>query len=134
MEALSPMLANSPVSETLQDLKVLRRIAMFLMGLGVQVSAQVMNRLTPEELRQVAGAIADLEMIDLLGVEALRDSQSMRAKGESFLKLGPDHALHFVREGLRCEFPRPSVDVSVRSENLASIDRYGARGIVASCG
>ena len=107
---------------------------MFLMGLGVQVSAQVMNRLTPEELRQVAGAIADLEMIDLLGVEALRDCQSMRAKGEAFLKLGPDHALHFVREGLRCESPRHSVDISRRSENLVSIDQYGAREIGVSFG
>lgn len=82
----------------------LRRIALFLMELGVQVSADVMHRLTPEEFQQISGAIADLELTDLVGDdEAFRECQSMKAKGEAFARLGSDYALHFVREALTLE-------------------------------
>jgi flagellar motor switch protein FliG len=103
---------------------------MFLMELGVQAAANVMNRLTPEELGHIAGAITDLELIDPCGAdEASREFQCTKANGQAFAKLGSDYALHLVREALRSESRRHSVDVSWRHENLVRIDRSCTREI-----
>jgi flagellar motor switch protein FliG len=124
MKTTSLQAENLPPHAVLHHLQVLRRIAMFVMELGVQVSADVMNGLSPEELGQIAEAIADLEVIDPFGAhEAFQEFQSMKAKGAAFAKLGSDYALHFVREALRSEAQRRPVDVSRRSGSLLSIDQ-----------
>jgi flagellar motor switch protein FliG len=92
---------------------------MFLMELGVQVSAEVINRLTPEEHRQIAHAIADLELTDPNSNETSFDFQSMKAKGEAVANLESDYALHLVREALRAESPSQTADAGWPEENLA---------------
>jgi len=121
MNARSPQLRSSQARASIQDGNNLRRIAMFLMRLSVQVSADVMSQLTPDESRRIGNAIAELELIDpRIANEALHELQSMRANGEALAKLGSHYAWHFVSEALRSEpAQRPagaSGEVKARSE------------------
>jgi flagellar motor switch protein FliG len=104
MNAKSATSRNLQLPPSPQNEHVLRRIAMFLMELSIQVSAEVMNRLTPEELRGLTAAIEELELIDPRSAnEVFLERQSMKANAELLAKLGSPYAWHFVNKALRPE-------------------------------
>lgn len=109
-----------------QNEHALRKIAMLLMELSIEVSAEVTSRLTPQELRGLAEAMAELEMIDVRGAsEAFRERQSMKANGEVLAKLGSVYAWHFVYEALRSEPARQRIAYSGDMQTIPELFQPG---------
>lgn len=77
MEAMSLIPANSTVPTATQDLQVLPRIAMFPMGFDVHVRSEVVNRLTSDELWQMAGAVAGFGRTNVFRIEPCPDAKTL---------------------------------------------------------
>jgi hypothetical protein len=121
MKAMSLETENSLAGPGQPSLRSQRTVAMFLLGLRLQVGVDVINRLTPDEQQRVADAISDLELIDRTTHDELPESQSIRANRELLSNLGWDYALHMVREALIAESRRHGHEFAPPDDNLVCI-------------
>jgi len=90
------MTATLPPAETLSGP---RKAATFLLGLGEQVSAEVLKQLTPAEVRQISAEIATTRAVgagQLLKV--FREFESLTMEGRLFAKGGADCARRLVEQ------------------------------------
>jgi flagellar motor switch protein FliG len=78
-----------------------RKAAMFLMGIGDQLSVDIIRQLAPEEIRRINGEISALEAVppeEMLSV--FREFESMSASSRFFAKGGPESARRLIEQAM----------------------------------
>ena len=78
-----------------------RKAAMFLMGIGDQIGADVLRHLEPDEIRQITDEISGLDAVapdHMLGV--FREFETLAASSQFFAKGGAERARRLVEQAL----------------------------------
>src|ERR1700712_590652 len=93
---MSPQLAefNPGLSGT-------RKAAMFLMGIGDQLSVDIIRQLAPEEIRRINGEISALDSVapeQMLSV--FKEFESMTASSKFFARGGPENARRLMEQAM----------------------------------
>lgn len=89
------------MSETSQIVPGARKAAMFLMGVGNQISADVLRHLEPDEIRQITREISSLDAVaphHMLDV--FREFETLAATSQFFAKGGAECARRMVEHAL----------------------------------
>lgn len=106
------------------ELSGARKAAVFLMGIGDEISAEVLRQLTPDEVRRITGEIA---AIGSVGAEQMlsvfREFESLTTEGRLFAKGGADCARRLVEQAFGPESAQkllgpPEPDIAARTEGL----------------
>ncbi|HVW07890.1 MAG TPA: flagellar motor switch protein FliG [Bryobacteraceae bacterium] len=86
------------------DLSGARKAAMFLMGIGDQLSVDIIRQLAPDEIRRINGEISALDAVppeQMLSV--FREFESMSASSRFFAKGGPESARRLIEQAVGAE-------------------------------
>lgn len=78
-----------------------RKAAMFLMGIGDQLSVDIIRQLAPDEIRRINGEISALEAVppeQMLGV--FKEFESLSASSRFFAKGGPESARRLIEQAM----------------------------------
>jgi flagellar motor switch protein FliG len=78
-----------------------RKAAMFLMGIGDQLSVDIIRQLAPDEIRRINGEISALDAVppeEMLSV--FREFESMSASSRFFAKGGPESARRLIEQAM----------------------------------
>ncbi|HXE64379.1 MAG TPA: flagellar motor switch protein FliG [Bryobacteraceae bacterium] len=78
-----------------------RKAAMFLMGIGDQLSVDIIRQLAPDEIRRINGEISALEAVppeQMLSV--FKEFESMSASSRFFAKGGPESARRLIEQAM----------------------------------
>jgi flagellar motor switch protein FliG len=78
-----------------------RKAAMFLMGIGDQLSVDIIRQLAPDEIRRINGEISALEAVppeQMLSV--FREFESMSTSSRFFAKGGPENARRLIEQAM----------------------------------
>jgi flagellar motor switch protein FliG len=91
--------APAPKPATPAPLSGQRKAAVFLMGIGESVSAEVLRHLTPDEVRRITTEIAGIRSVrsDQL-TSVFREFESLTTEGRLFTRGGPDCARRLVEQ------------------------------------
>jgi flagellar motor switch protein FliG len=84
---------------------------MFLVGVGGQLSVELLRQLSPEEVRRISAEIAAMDSVapdHMLSV--FREFESLAASGRFFAKAGADCARRLVEQALGAESARKLLD------------------------
>src|SRR4051794_17864577 len=87
------------ISSTSNELSGARKAAIFLMGVGEGVSAEVLRRLAPDEVQRITAEIASIPAVvsdQVLSV--FREFETRTAEGRLFAKGGADCAKRLVEQ------------------------------------
>jgi flagellar motor switch protein FliG len=99
------------ISEPKSDLPGVRKAAMFLMGVGDQISASIIRQLGPEEIRNISAEIAALDAVQpeqMLSV--FREFESLSGASRFFAKGGPDNARRLIEQAMGKEATNTLLD------------------------
>src|SRR5665213_1544733 len=86
---------------TALDLPGTRKAAMFLMGIGDQLSIDIIRQLAPEEIRRINGEISALDSVapeQMLSV--FKEFESLSASSRFFAQGGPDNARRLMEQAM----------------------------------
>ena len=78
-----------------------RKAAMFLMGIGDQLSVDIIRQLAPDEIRRITGEISALDSVppdQMLSV--FREFESMSTSSRFFAKGGPENARRLIEQAM----------------------------------
>jgi len=78
-----------------------RKAAMFLMGIGDQLSVDIIRQLAPDEIRRINGEISALDSVppdQMLSV--FREFESMSTSSRFFAKGGPENARRLIEQAM----------------------------------
>jgi flagellar motor switch protein FliG len=78
-----------------------RKAAMFLMGIGDQLSVDIIRQLAPDEIRRINGEISALDAVppdQMLSV--FKEFESMSASSRFFAKGGPESARRLIEQAM----------------------------------
>lgn len=78
-----------------------RKAAMFLMGIGDQLSVDIIRQLAPDEIRRINGEISALDSVppeQMLSV--FREFESMSSSSRFFAKGGPENARRLIEQAM----------------------------------
>src|SRR5262245_23087968 len=76
-----------------------RKAAVFLMGLGESVSAELLKQLTPDEVRLINNEIAATESVGSAQVLSIfQEFESLTSEGRYFAKGGADYARRLIEK------------------------------------
>lgn len=92
------MNSSAPVT---QQLPGARKAAMFLMGIGDQISADVIRQLAPEEIRRISSEITALSSVQpehMLYI--FREFETLTATSRFFARGGPDRAKRLLEQAV----------------------------------
>lgn len=79
----------------------IRKAAMFLMGIGDQLSVDIIRQLAPDEIRRIGGEISALETVppaQMLSV--FREFEALSATSRYFARGGPDSARRLIEQAM----------------------------------
>jgi flagellar motor switch protein FliG len=88
-----------------------RKAAMLLMGLGDQLSANIIRQLEPEEIRHISAEISALDAVlpeQMLFV--FREFESLSGASRFFAKGGPDNARRLIEQAMGKEVTQTLLD------------------------
>ncbi|HEU5021426.1 MAG TPA: flagellar motor switch protein FliG [Bryobacteraceae bacterium] len=94
-----------------------RKAAMFLMGIGDQLSVDIIRQLAPDEIRRINGEISALDAVppeEMLSV--FREFESMSASSRFFAKGGPESARRLIEQAMGKEQTQLLLDGEKRKE------------------
>ncbi|HVN05701.1 MAG TPA: flagellar motor switch protein FliG [Bryobacteraceae bacterium] len=94
-----------------------RKAAMFLMGVGDQIGADVLRHLEPDEIRQITHEISTLHAVEphhMLGV--FREFETLAASSQFFAKGGAECARRLVEQALGPEPAQKILQAPVPTE------------------
>jgi flagellar motor switch protein FliG len=83
------------------DLPGARKAAMFLMGIGDQLSVDIIRQLAPDEIRRINGEISALDAVPpehMLSV--FKEFEAMSASSRFFAKGGPESARRLIEQAM----------------------------------
>jgi flagellar motor switch protein FliG len=88
-----------------------RKAAMFLMGIGDQLSVDIIRQLAPDEIRRINGEISALDAVppeQMLSV--FKEFESMSSSSRFFAKGGPENARRLIEQAMGHEKTRLLLD------------------------
>jgi flagellar motor switch protein FliG len=91
----------SPSLPLTQNLPGARKAAMFLMGIGDQISADLIRQLAPQEIRRISREIATLNSVqpdDMIYI--FREFESLTATSRFFARGGAERAKHLLEQAV----------------------------------
>ena len=94
----------SPSLPVTQNLPGPRKAAMFLMGIGDQISAEVIRQLAPQEIRRISNEITALSSVqpdDMIHV--FREFETLTATSRYFAKGGAERAKNLLEQAVGAE-------------------------------
>ena len=97
--------------ESKSSLSGLRKAAVFLMGIGDQLSADIIRQLAPDEIRRINGEISALDAVppeQMLFV--FREFETLSATSQFFAKGGPDNARRLIEQAIGKETAQKLLD------------------------
>jgi flagellar motor switch protein FliG len=109
------------------DLSGARKAAMFLMGIGDQLSVDIIRQLAPDEIRRINGEICALDAVppdQMLSV--FREFESMSASSRFFAKGGPESARRLIEQAVGTEKTKLLLDGETQKEE--KVEPVGPEG------
>jgi flagellar motor switch protein FliG len=84
-----------------QDLSGVRKAAVFLMGIGDQLSSEIIRQLAPDEIRRISGEIAALDAVPPEQMlQVFKEFETMSATSRFFALGGPDNARRMIEQAM----------------------------------
>ncbi|MGD1070248.1 MAG: flagellar motor switch protein FliG [Bryobacteraceae bacterium] len=110
---------SQPSAVSTSSLPGVRKAAVLLMGLGDQLSADIIRQLAPDEIRRINGEISALDAVppeQMLLV--FREFETLSTTGRFFAKGGPDSARRLIEQAIGRETTQKLLDTPRPSEEL----------------
>jgi flagellar motor switch protein FliG len=105
------------VAEPASGLSGTRKAAMFLMGIGDQLSVDIIRQLAPDEIRRINGEISALDAVRPEQMMAVfREFETLSATSRFFAKGGPDNARRLIEQAMGKENTQRLLDGEGPSE------------------
>jgi len=117
---------SPPPAEYDSDISGVRKAAMFLMGIGDQLSVEIIRQLAPDEIRRISGEISALDSVppdQMLSV--FREFETLSATGRFFARGGPDNARRLIEQAMGKETTQKLLDVPPPAEGKAEPEQPG---------
>lgn len=111
------------------DLPGARKAAMFLMGLGDQLSVDIIRQLAPDEIRRINGEISALDTVSpeqMLSV--FKEFELMSGSSRFFAKGGPENARRLIENAVGKESAQVLLDGESRNKREEKIEPVGPEG------
>lgn len=101
---MSPLLSESASSGT-------RKAAIFLMGIGDELSAEIIRQLAPEEIQRITGEISALESVaPEQMISVFREFEKLSGSGRYFAVGGPQNARRMIEQAMGKETAQKLLD------------------------
>ena len=113
-------LMSTSLAVPASELSGVRKAAVFLMGLGDQLSADLIRQLAPDEIRRINGEISAVDTVSpdqMLLV--FKEFEALSANGQFFAKGGPDSARRLIEQALGKEPAQKLLDAQRPAEEAA---------------
>lgn len=99
---------------------------MFLMGIGDQLSVDIIRQLAPDEIRRINGEISALDAVppeQMLSV--FKEFESMSASSRFFAKGGPESARRLIEQAVGTEKTKLLLDGETQKEEIEPVGPEG---------
>jgi flagellar motor switch protein FliG len=125
---MSPQVAEFHKTQ-LPSVSGARKAAMFLMGIGDNLSAGIMRQLAPDEIRRITGEIAALDSVaPEQMLEVFREFESMAATSRFFAKGGPDTARRLIGQAFGEDSVHELLSPAPKATSPSSAEKGSAPG------
>jgi flagellar motor switch protein FliG len=113
-------------AETALDLSGVRKAAVFLMGIGDQLSSDIIRQLAPDEIRRISGEISAMSAVEPEQmISVFREFEKLSASGRYFAQGGPDSARRLVEQAVGKETTQKLLDGLPESEAIQARNEPG---------
>jgi flagellar motor switch protein FliG len=98
-----------------------RKAAMFVMGIGGNLGAELLRQLEPEEIRRISAEISELQAVAPENmVNVFREFEALSGSSRFFAKGGADFARRLVEQALGPESAQKLLDAPPKEEKTAA--------------
>ena len=108
------------------NLPGLRKAAMFLMGIGEQLSVDIIRQLAPDEIRRISGEISALDTVppaQMLSV--FKEFETLSATSRFFARGGPESARRLIEQAMGKETTQKLLDHAPAPEEKSDAKEQG---------
>jgi len=102
---------SPPLSESTPTTSGARKAAMFLMGIGNELSSEIIRQLTPEEIQRISGEISVLNSVapDQM-ISVFQEFERLSGSGRYFALGGPENARRMIEQAMGKETAQKLLD------------------------
>jgi flagellar motor switch protein FliG len=99
------------LSESAPDWSGARKAAVFLMGIGDELSAEIIRQLAPEEIQRITGEISALESVaPEQMISVFKEFEELSGSGRYFAVGGPQNARRMIEQAMGKETAQKLLD------------------------